>query len=166
MDIFQVTFDAFGVTVVMAVFVIVLFVCLRILPEMGFDGFSRKALAFCVAVLSAMGLMMLGPGRASDGASEPLTDNFILLPYAALGLTLLLLPLLFFLFWCCRRFKGCFQRERKPAPRTKERHASPLPKPPTAKDSGKFNQRACGDRQRVKGPTGDQLVSGKRRFKQ
>jgi hypothetical protein len=158
--------NSLGAVVTIAVFVIVLGVCLRVFPEMGFDGFSKKILAFCVAVLSAMGLLMFRPGRAPDGASEPWPDYFILLPYAALGLTLLLLPLLLFLFWCFRRFKECFRRESKPFQRSKEWPASQHPKPPAAKNDRELNPRASGDRQRIQGSDRDRLKSGKRRFKQ
>lgn len=83
--------------VVLLVFVIVLVVCLRVLPEMGFDGFSRVVLAVCVAVLSAIGVAVLAPGPLGAGTmqSAPNTEfEFILLPYAALGLSLLVLLLL------------------------------------------------------------------------
>jgi hypothetical protein len=166
MEIFQVAFDAFGVAVVMGVVVIVLVVCLRVLPEMGFDGFSKKVLAVCVAVLSAMGLLMFRPGRAPEGASEPWPDYFILLPYAALGLTLLLLPLLLFLFWCFRRFKECFHRERRPYQRTKEWPVSLQPKPPATKDDRTKNRRDRGDRQMIHRADRDRIVPGKRRFRQ
>jgi hypothetical protein len=153
--------------VVLLVFLIVLVVCLRVLPEMGFDGFSRKVLAVCVAVLSAMGLLMFRPGRAPEGASEPWPEYFILLPYAALGLTLLLLPLLFFLFWCLERFKEHFRRERKPSQHPKEWSAYPNPEPSVVKGERGSNPRACGDRKNAQRPDReDQIVSGKRRFRQ
>jgi hypothetical protein len=156
----------FGQPIILVIFVVVLIVCLRVLPEMGFDGFSKKILAFCVAVLSAMGLLMFRPARTPDGASEPWPDYFILLPYAALGLTLLLLPLLLFLFGCFRRFKECFRRESKPFQRSKEWPASHYPKSPATKNDRALKQRASGDRQRIQGADRDRLKPEKRRFKQ
>jgi len=86
-----------GAPVLLMVFVIVFVVCLRVLPEMGFSGLSGKVLAFCVAALSAMGLMIFAPERGSHdiSVSVPQPEYFLLLPYAALGLTLVLLPFIF-----------------------------------------------------------------------
>lgn len=79
-----------------AVFVIVFVVCLKVLPEMGFTGTSRNVLAFCVAALSASGLVLLVPPAPAQDAAPPATVTypFLLIPYAALGLTLLVLMLL------------------------------------------------------------------------
>jgi hypothetical protein len=82
---------------ILATFVVVLIVCLRVLPEMGFTGFSRIVLAVCVAVLSAIGVAVLTPRPLGAGTVQtaPNTEfDFILLPYAALGLSLLILLLL------------------------------------------------------------------------
>lgn len=114
--------------VVLLVFVLVFVVCLRVLPEMGFTGFSRKALAVCVAILSAMGLIMIGPRGSSEGVFVPWPDYFILLPYAALGLTLLLLPLVLLLAWWIHRLKECRGWNRMSSPRATEQDTSQCPK--------------------------------------
>lgn len=79
-----------------AVFVIVFVVCLKVLPEMGFTGTSRNVLAFCVAALSASGVVLLVPPAPAQDAPPPATVTypFLFIPYAALGLTLLLLLLI------------------------------------------------------------------------
>lgn len=87
-----------GFSIALAVLVVVFLVCLQVLPQMGFDGASRRALAISVALLSAAGLFHTVLASTSHGAAESdsSTYHFLLLPYEALGLTLLaLLPLLF-----------------------------------------------------------------------
>ena len=77
-----------------AAFVIVFVVCLKVLPDMGFTGASRTILAFCVAALSALGITLLAPMAPAHDAPPPATYPFLLIPYAALGLTLLLFLLI------------------------------------------------------------------------
>ncbi len=67
------------------IFLLVLVVIWKVLPEMGFEGFSRGAMAICIAALSVLGL---NPGRTSE------VQNVILVPYAALGISILLVLLL------------------------------------------------------------------------
>ena len=87
-----------GLIIAVAVFVIVLVVCLQTIQFMGFTGNSKRAMAVCVAILSAIGVAELFPVPYSPEIPEPGSSpyHFLLLPYAALGLTLLLMLLLFF----------------------------------------------------------------------
>ncbi len=126
-----------GAPVVLIVFVVVFVVCLRVLPEMGFGGFSARVLAFCVAALSAMGLIMLEPERGSREVSEsvPLPESFLLMPYATLGLTLLLLPLILFVCKCFYAFRESVRLDRK-MPQTRGDFSS--------QDSTRLASHGCG----------------------
>ena len=80
-----------------------------------FAGGPRSLMAFCVAGLSVAGLARgLLPFEEAHGPnptvrSNPLVD-FVLLPYAALGLTLLIGILLLFLSAIRRRLSGSIRR--------------------------------------------------------
>ncbi len=74
------------------IFFVVLVVTWTVLPKMGFRGLSRAALAFCVAALSVLGLDSGYPVRLEG--DPPSGIGGILIPYAALGITLLILILL------------------------------------------------------------------------
>ncbi len=139
MIVFDGTFTGIGGGVAAAAFVVVFVVCLRVLPEMGFTGASQKVLAFCVAALSAIGIVALGPEGSSAGPTTPesSTVHFVLLPYAALGLTLLLL--IFFLLMA-----GWFERLRQVYGRYIERPRY------TQKESGQiFRTRELSDHGRI-----------------
>lgn len=84
----------FGIIAITAMFVMVLIVCWRVLPDMGFDGISRAGLAICVAALCVLGLVQFA-ANSPEGAEATETNYLdgLLLPYAALGVSILLLPL-------------------------------------------------------------------------
>ncbi len=89
----------FGVIVALLFMVIVLTVCWRVLADMGFHGVPRAALAVCVALLSVLGLV--APIRVvavGDGQASLPSINVLLIPYAALGLSILLSLLLTWFF--------------------------------------------------------------------
>ena len=75
-----------------AVVLIVAVVCLRVFAEIGYNGLSRITLTLCVAGLSALGIVYGLPPTYSGEAMR-----FLLIPYAALGLSLLLLQVLVWL---------------------------------------------------------------------
>lgn len=112
MFVFDGAFTGIAGGMAAAAFVVVFVACLRVLPEMGFTGASQKVLSFCVAGLSAIGIVGFGPGGSSSipVTEEPITVHFVLLPYAALGLTLLLLLLLLLLFKCFNGVKETYKR--------------------------------------------------------
>jgi hypothetical protein len=99
-----------------------------------FSGPAVLVLAFCVAGLSAISLMpalcrSTGASAVAKPASNPLVET-ILLPYAALGLALLVL----FVLWLLSRRTGHLLHPRErlerrgrsdPAPRPKD-HEDPL----------------------------------------
>jgi hypothetical protein len=112
------------------VFVILFVVCLRVFTEMGFGWFSGKVLAFCVAALSVMSLKMFAPEQGSHDVSEPLPrlEYFLLLPYAALGLTLAVLPFIFFSYKCLPALMDGGRRQRE---------SNRIPNKSTSKNSGR-----------------------------
>ena len=119
MIVFDGMFTGIAGALAVAAFVVVFAVCLRVLPEMGFTGTSQEVLAFCVAALSAIGIVAFGPGTSSHGPvpQESSTFHFVLLPYAALGLTLLLLILFLLLAGWYERLKeaaGRFEEWKRP----------------------------------------------------
>ena len=84
-----------------AIFVLVWVVVYRTFKEIQFFGSlaSIATMATCVSLLSVMGMFhFLGAGVGPDSVSEKAGDqatnlDFILLPYAALGITIVLLAL-------------------------------------------------------------------------
>lgn len=125
--------DMIGEIVLAAVFVIVLIVCLRVLSEAGFEGMPGAILAFCVAALSAMGVAMLAPRPVGRGAAQPANDfdlDFILLPYATLGLSLLallLLLLLLRLWGVVSKLRGRIAKDSRPEYRCEQTGVNPKP---------------------------------------
>lgn len=81
--------------ILVAVFLMVLTTSLKALKAMSFFGpGSQRIIAFCTAVLSALGLVefFAPPARSVKVPSAPTPLlNGVLLPYTALGLTLLVL---------------------------------------------------------------------------
>jgi hypothetical protein len=157
--------SALGSPVVLIVFVIVFVVCLRVLPEMGFSGLSGKMLAFCLAALSAMGLMIFAPERGTHDISEsvPQPEYFLLLPYAALGLTLVLLPFIFLIYkWLHALMEGV-RRDRQ-STRTPKESSSQDSTRSAFNGSGRIERRAHDDRTNVHGSL-DRPYSGSRRFR-
>ena len=73
-----------------------------------FRGPTALTVAFCMSALTVLALLREVPVPVSEGQPEPSTSHpgvsFILLPYAALGLTMLLLPLVLWVHkWRTRR---------------------------------------------------------------
>lgn len=87
-----------GLSVLAAVFVIVYLVTYRALEEMDVSGGSQKTLAAIVALLSVLGLTRFTPAPAPKEpvALDP-TLEFLLIPYAALAVVLVVLFLVVFL---------------------------------------------------------------------
>ncbi len=88
-----------GFIVALLFMVIVLTVCWRVLADMGFHGVPRGILAVCVALLSVLGLVV--PVRVvavGDGQVSLPSINVLLIPYAALGISILLSLLLTWFF--------------------------------------------------------------------
>ena len=124
-----------------AAFVIVFVVCLKVLPEMGFTGASRTILAFCVAALSALGIMLLAPVAPAHDAAPPatITYPFLLIPYAALGLTLLLFLLIALLASWFRAHREHPRPRDEPHWPSHARHAG-QPRKPECQDSHQHGQ--------------------------
>lgn len=132
--------DAAVTVVLIAMFIIVLVVAHRALKEMSLFGDTGSwVLAFCTAALSVLGLVrFLGPQEHSAHAeSTPAAPDgvidFILLPYAALAIAILL-ALLLYACGKLRPHKGAKhweQRCAKPMPEaetlTKQRQIAPRP---------------------------------------
>ena len=95
------TLSMISLAVAIAAAVVVFAVSARVLQQHSpFGGPTAVMLALCMSVLTALALLRHVPVPASDGQTQPSTTtpemDFILLPYAALGLTLLLLPFVLF----------------------------------------------------------------------
>ncbi len=96
------TLDTIRLAVAIAAGLLVLAVSSHVLRHHSpFRGPAALTVAFCMSALTALALLREVPVPVSDRQPEPSTSHpgvsFILLPYAALGLTLLLLPLLLWL---------------------------------------------------------------------
>ena len=138
--------SSLGLFVGLAVWIILFAVVLDVLKKHSpFDGWAVYVIAVCVALLSVVGIFQfLAP--ADNAAAPKLQDSpflFLLLPYAAMGISILivLLLLLFTKTWC----------------RNDER--SSLDRSPTAQDirddgrSGSVRNRAPSDKDRwITGP--------------
>ena len=88
------TLSMISLAVAIAAGVVVFAVSARVLQQHSpFGGPTAVMLALCMSVLTALALLRHVPVPASDGQTQPSTTtpemDFILLPYAALGLTLL-----------------------------------------------------------------------------
>jgi len=105
-----------GLLIAVAMLVVTFVVCLRVLPKMGFTGASRKILSFCVAALSALGLTQVFPSAPSQGVppNDSTTYSFLLIPYAALGLSLLVLVLLVFVSRWLNVCRECPSQSARP----------------------------------------------------
>ncbi len=96
------TLNTISLAVAIAAGLLVLAVSTHVLRHHSpFRGPAALTVAFCMSALTALALLREVPVPVSDGQPEPSASHpgvsFILLPYAALGLALLLLPLLLWL---------------------------------------------------------------------
>lgn len=80
------------------IFVLVLAVSWKVLPDMGFSGFLRGVMAFCIAALSVLGLNPMFIVQA-----QPSGLDVVLVPYTALGVSILFVLLFSILAACFRR---------------------------------------------------------------
>jgi hypothetical protein len=98
MNAFDAVLQSSGVMVVTAIFTIVFIFSYLALAYLRAGGASRFALALCVAVLSVTGMFQIVPKELSNNETQGFGNmiDAILIPYTALGLTLPLLLILFF----------------------------------------------------------------------
>ena len=114
------TLDMIRLAVAIAAGLLVLAVSSHVLRHhLPLRGPAALTVAFCTSALTVMALLQKAPAPVSDEQPESSTSHplvsFILLPYAALGLTLLLLPLL---LWVSKwRTRGNARRTESPTAR-------------------------------------------------
>lgn len=88
--------NIFGWLPIAMLFAIIFVVCFWLLPVLKLQGFSRLVAALCVAALCILGMMTSGtpPEAAQESEPHAVTMTFVLIPYTALGLSLVLMALL------------------------------------------------------------------------
>ncbi|MCL4218027.1 MAG: hypothetical protein KJ052_13620 [Candidatus Hydrogenedentes bacterium] len=88
--------NIFGWLPIAMLFVIIFVVCFWLLPMLKLQGVSRLVAALCVAALCILGMMTSGtpPEAAQESEPHAVTMTFVLIPYTALGLSLVLMALL------------------------------------------------------------------------
>jgi hypothetical protein len=117
MSMFNELIESAELIVALVAFVLVFLVSLQALPQMGFKGAPRWIIGVCVALLSMIGIGQLFSMPAPKDAPQSVSNslNFLLLPYAALGLTLIVLLLIFFLSKCTYTFQKSRKRSEEPS---------------------------------------------------
>ena len=96
------------IALIFAILVIPLFIAIQKMAI--FNGKTNIVMAICVCLLCIIGMLELLPSTQPAHMAESSKDyhklDFLLLPYAALGITLLLIMLLAFITWLIRKIKA------------------------------------------------------------